>query len=113
QDFRLDLKEGEQVVQIECLTRRGREARQKPFEKGAQASEGTRKKGEVADREPARQRAPCDVRIGQIIADATDRGEQAAPACAPHRELAICRVKIRGKPKITINQKAIEAEDFH
>ena len=90
--FRFDLEEGEQVVEIEGLARRAGEARQKSFEKRAQAPERAGQKGEIADRERARQRAPDDVGIGQIVADGADRGEQAAPAGAPQREPAIGRV---------------------
>ena len=84
QDLRPHLEEGEEIVEIERLARRRREARQQPLQKGAQAAERAGEKGEVADREVARQRAPGDVGIGEVVADGADRGEQAAPARAPH-----------------------------
>src|ERR1700733_11560414 len=112
-NFRLNLEEREEIVEIECLTGRGREARQKPFEEGAQSPERTGKKGQIADRELACQRAPGDVCVSQIVADGADRSEQAAPACTPYRKLAICGIKIVCKPHIAINQETVEAEDFH
>ena len=56
-NFRLNLEEREEIVEVERLTGRGREARQKPFEEGAQTSERTREKGEIADRD-----SPVNVR---------------------------------------------------
>src|ERR1700733_3553678 len=112
-NFRLNLEEREEIVEVERLTGGGREARQKPFEEGAQTSERTCEKGEIADRELACQRTPGYVCVSQIIADGADCSEEAAPAGAPYREFAICRIKIIGKPDVAINQEAVETEDFH
>ena len=114
QDLRLDLEEGEQVIEIERLARRGGEARQQPFEKIAQAPERAREEREIADRELAGQRAPRDVGIGQVVADGADRGEQAAPAGAPHAPACDWPHRRRW-PGVTIaiDQEAVEAEDLH
>jgi hypothetical protein len=81
-DFRLDLKEREQIVEIEGLASRAREARQKAFEQSTQTPERASKESEIADREPPGQGAPRDVGIRLIVADRADRCEKDAPECA-------------------------------
>ncbi len=113
EDFRLDLEKGEQVIEIKRLARRGRKAREQPFEKIAQTPERAREERKIAHREFARQRAPGDIGIGQVIAHGADCGEQPAPAGAPHRQPAIGRIEGGGKLHIAVDQEAVEAEDFH
>ena len=107
------LKKGEKIVEIECLARRGRKACKKPFKKIAQPPERAREERKIANREFARQRAPRDIGIGEVIAHRADCGEQPAPACAPHRQPAIGRIEGGGKLQIAVNQESVEAEDFH
>ena len=90
-----------------------REAGQQSFEKRAQPPERSREESQVADRELARQRAPRDIGIGEIVADRADRGEQAAPSGAPQGEPAVGRIEVGGKPPIPVDQEAVEAEDLH
>ena len=59
------------------------------------------------------QRAPDDVRVGDVVADGADRGEHAAPAGAPDREPAVGRVEVGGEAPVAVDQEAVEAEDLH
>src|SRR5260370_20952714 len=82
-------REGEEVVEVERLSRRRREACQQPLQKGAQAAERCREKAEIADREFAFQRAPHDIGVGKAVARCADAGEHAAPRGPAHRDRAL------------------------
>src|SRR6185312_14895878 len=71
------------------------------------------KESQVANRKFSRQGAPCDVGVGEIVADGANRGEQSSPAGAPQRQPSIGRVKIGRQTDVSIDQKSVEAEDFH
>ena len=88
-DLRLDLEEREQVVEVERLAGDLREADQQAFEQVAQPAERAGEEGQVADRELAVQRAPDDVRVGDVVGDRAERRQRAAPARAAQRERAV------------------------
>ena len=112
-NFRADLEEGEEVVEIERLTGHRGEAAQQRFEQGAQAAERARKEGEIADREFAGQRAPGDVGVGEVVADRADGGEQPAPAGTAQRQAPVGLVERGREAAIAIDQEVVEAEDLH
>ncbi|KAG0771304.1 hypothetical protein G6F22_016594 [Rhizopus arrhizus] len=67
-DFRLDLEEREQVIQVQRLAGHLREPDQQAFQQLAQAQEAAGEEGQVADREVAAHRAPGDVGVGGVVA---------------------------------------------
>ncbi len=112
-DLRLDLEEGEQVVEVERLPRHLREADQQPLQQGAQAEERAGQEGEVADAEAAAQRAPGDVGVGHVIAHRADGGQRAPPAGAADRQPAVALVEGIGELAVALDQEGVEAEDLH
>ena len=112
-DLRLDLEEGEEVVEVERLPRHLREAGEQAFEQVAQSAEGPGQEGEVADGEVAAQRAPGDEGIGQVVPRRAQRGEQAAPAGAAHGQAAVGFVELGGQRAVALDEEGVEAEDLH
>ena len=112
-DFRPDLEEGEEIVEVERLAGHGREAAQQRFEQRAKPAERAREEGEVAHGEFAGQRAPGDVGVGEVVADRADGGEQPAPAGAAQRQAPVGVVERGGKAAVAIDQELVEAEDLH
>ena len=113
QDPGLHLEEREEVVEIERLARRRREAHQQRFQKGAQAAERGGEKAEIADGEFALQGAPHDIGVGQVVARGADGREHAAPARPAQRDRAVGRIEGLGQPPVVIDQETVEAEDLH
>ena len=112
-DLGLDLEEREEVVEVEGLARHLREADEEPLEQVAQPAERAGQEGEVADREVAAQRAPGDERVGHVVADGADGGEQAAPARAAGGQAAVGGVEGLGQRAVALDEERVQAEDLH
>ena len=112
-DFRLDLEERKQVVEVERLARDLRESHEQVLQQVPQASEGACEEREIANGKVAVERAPYDVGVGDIVGNGADRGEQASPACAPQRDSAIGLEEARGQRAVALDQEGVQAEDLH
>ncbi len=112
-DLGLDLEERKQIVEVERLARDLREADQQVLQQIAQAPERAGEKRQIADREIAVQRAPHDVRVRDVVGERADRGQHAAPAGAPHRDLPVGCEEARGERAVALDQERVQAEDLH
>ena len=112
-DFRLDLEEGEQVIEVQRLSGHLREPHEQAFQQLPQAAETAREEGEVADREIALHRAPCDVCVGDVVAQRAQRRQQRAPGRAPARQLAVGGVELVRQFAEAGDEEAVEVEDLH
>src|SRR5690606_6800297 len=83
-----------------------------PLKQTTQPPERTRQKGEIADRELARNRAPGDVGVGQVISDRADRREDSAPSGTAYRQPAIGGVEAVREASVALDQKAVEPENL-
>ena len=65
-------------------------------------------------REVAAQRAPGDERVGDVVAERADRGEQRRPSRARRAASArLAAVEAVGQRPVALDQERVEAEDLH
>ena len=64
-------------------------------------------------REIAAQGTPGDERVGHVVADRSDGGEQSAPARAASGQAPVGGVEGLGQRPVALDEEGVEAEDLH